>query len=241
MIIGFDEVGRGALAGPVYTGATLLTKEYPKYTFDFTPDQECYKDFEDLKNVKDSKRLKPQIRKQIFKVAGDRVIKNTVLSASNKLIDQFGIGVCLSHLLIISIQQLNNFEKIEVIADGKIKLLERLDQELTKKIIEENNIKKELYLDFYYKIKDTSLFSENTSKINIIRENKADDKYLSVAIASNLAKVTRDNIMEKLHKEYPNYSWQTNKGYATKEHREAIRKTPNNKYLRKTWLKNILN
>lgn len=51
---------------------------------------------------------------------------------------------------------------------------------------------------------------------------KGDDKYLSIAAASVLAKVTRDNYMIKLDKKYPNYQWFSNKGYPTNAHREGI-------------------
>lgn len=53
---------------------------------------------------------------------------------------------------------------------------------------------------------------------------KGDGKYLSIAAASVLAKTYRDEFMEKAHKKYPNYGWNTNKGYPTKTHREGIRK-----------------
>lgn len=47
---------------------------------------------------------------------------------------------------------------------------------------------------------------------------KGDDRSLSIAAASILAKVYRDNLMKKLHKEYPHYGWDTNVGYPTKKH-----------------------
>lgn len=52
---------------------------------------------------------------------------------------------------------------------------------------------------------------------------KGDAKYMSIAAASVLAKTYRDEYMEKIHQEYPAYNWKKNKGYPTKEHREAIR------------------
>lgn len=52
---------------------------------------------------------------------------------------------------------------------------------------------------------------------------KGDAKYLSIAAASILAKTYRDDYMEKLHPEFPSYNWAKNKGYPTKEHRQAIR------------------
>ena len=51
---------------------------------------------------------------------------------------------------------------------------------------------------------------------------KGDDKYYSIAAASILAKVSRDNYMLRMSRKYPYYSWETNKGYPTKAHRHSI-------------------
>ncbi len=53
---------------------------------------------------------------------------------------------------------------------------------------------------------------------------KGDSKSVSIAAASIIAKVSRDRIMEMYHRQYPRYNFIENKGYGTKEHREAIRK-----------------
>ena len=53
---------------------------------------------------------------------------------------------------------------------------------------------------------------------------KGDSKYLSIAAASILAKTYRDEYMEELHSQYPQYEWSKNKGYPTLAHREAIKK-----------------
>ena len=52
---------------------------------------------------------------------------------------------------------------------------------------------------------------------------KGDGKYLSIAAASILAKTYRDDYMNALAEEYPQYDWLSNKGYPTKKHRDAIR------------------
>jgi ribonuclease HII len=52
---------------------------------------------------------------------------------------------------------------------------------------------------------------------------KGDDKFMSIAAASVLAKVTRDDIMIELSKEYPQYDWQNNMGYLTKKHLESVK------------------
>ena len=64
---------------------------------------------------------------------------------------------------------------------------------------------------------------------------KGDSKYMSIAAASILAKTYRDNYMSEIHKEFPMYNWKQNKGYPTKEHREAIRKYGVTKYHRKSF------
>lgn len=64
---------------------------------------------------------------------------------------------------------------------------------------------------------------------------KGDSKYLSIAAASVLAKTYRDAYMNNIHEEYPMYNWKQNKGYPTKEHREAIKKYGITKYHRKSF------
>ena len=64
---------------------------------------------------------------------------------------------------------------------------------------------------------------------------KGDSKYLSIAAASILAKTYRDEYMEKIHLEFPNYNWKKNKGYPTKKHRQAIRDFGITKYHRKSF------
>ena len=64
---------------------------------------------------------------------------------------------------------------------------------------------------------------------------KGDGKYLSIAAASILAKTYRDDYMNQLAEEYPQYDWKANKGYPTKKHRDAIRQYGTTPYHRKTF------
>lgn len=64
---------------------------------------------------------------------------------------------------------------------------------------------------------------------------KGDGKFMSIAAASILAKTYRDEYMAGIHEEFPMYNWIKNKGYPTKEHREAIRKHGLTKYHRKSF------
>jgi ribonuclease HII len=61
---------------------------------------------------------------------------------------------------------------------------------------------------------------------------KGDAKYQSIAAASILAKTYRDEYMNRIHEEFPMYNWSKNKGYPTKDHREAIKKYGITKYHR---------
>lgn len=64
---------------------------------------------------------------------------------------------------------------------------------------------------------------------------KGDGKYLSIAAASILAKTYRDDYMNRLAEEYPQYDWRSNKGYPTRKHREAIRLHGITPYHRKSY------
>ncbi len=69
---------------------------------------------------------------------------------------------------------------------------------------------------------------------------KGDGKILSIAAASVLAKTYRDDFMNKIAEEFPQYDWKNNKGYGTKKHFEAIEKFGITPYHRKSFLTKYL-
>lgn len=77
--------------------------------------------------------------------------------------------------------------------------------------------------------------------INIKQKSiiKGDSKSISIAAASIIAKVTRDNMVKKYDQEYPGYNFSGHKGYGTKEHYEAIKKYGITPIHRKSFLKNM--
>ncbi|PLX27268.1 ribonuclease HII [Candidatus Parcubacteria bacterium] len=113
-----------------------------------------------------------------------------------KKIEHYAIGVCDVHVI------------------DKINILEATFLAMKKAI---SNL--QLQPDFVLvdgKIKIKNLNIEQEAIV------KGDSQVLSIALASILAKVTRDMIMEDLHKKYPNYSFDKHKGYGTKLHMERL-------------------
>ena len=68
---------------------------------------------------------------------------------------------------------------------------------------------------------------------------KGDAKSFSIAAASIIAKVTRDRIMQNAAQKYPDFRWEKNKGYGTKQHREAIIKFGYTPLHRQTFLRKL--
>ncbi|MDP4725575.1 MAG: ribonuclease HII [Alphaproteobacteria bacterium] len=64
---------------------------------------------------------------------------------------------------------------------------------------------------------------------------QGDQKSLSIATASIIAKVTRDRLMDQLHEEFPAYGWNQNAGYGTKQHQEALSQFGVTRYHRKSY------
>ena len=97
---------------------------------------------------------------------------------------------------------------------------------------EEISIKPDLVLSDGYKIKNFSNLNEFVIK--------GDTKSISIACASIIAKVYRDELMLQYHNKYPNYGFDRNVGYGTEEHVLAIKKYGITPIHRKSFLKNIL-
>lgn len=87
-------------------------------------------------------------------------------------------------------------------------------------------------IDGNQKIKNVSFKQKNVIK--------GDATSASIAAASILAKVSRDRYMDELAKKFPNYDWESNKGYLTKKHIQAIQEFGICEHHRKSFLKNII-
>jgi len=96
---------------------------------------------------------------------------------------------------------------------------------------------KEINADIFIVDGNLNIKVRNKNVKSIIR---ADATRKCVMAASIIAKVTRDKIMEDLHKEYPRYGWKINKGYGTREHISAIKKYGAVKYHRDVYVTTAL-
>lgn len=185
-VIGVDEVGRGAFAGPVAVGAVVF-KKYSKI----------------IAGVNDSKLLNPRKREVMSKIIKEKALISITSLSSISLINQKGIGKATQMAFrkaIMQIQKELENERLFVLADGYyIPYLKGIGVRGQKGII------------------------------------KGDRKSVSIAAASIIAKVYRDNLMRKIHHKYPDYNFAKHKGYGTKEHQKAIKKHGLSKIHRKSF------
>ena len=101
-------------------------------------------------------------------------------------------------------------------------------------IVEVNNI-----LTIESILLDGIVWDKNTDvKVELVP--KGDDTYMSIAAAAIIAKVRRDKYMVKLHDLYPNYAWDSNKGYLTEAHINGLKTNGATKYHRKEYIKKII-
>ncbi len=173
--------------------------------------------------------------------------------------DEAGRGCLAGPVTAAAIILKNNFPKNEINDSKKIS---KKTRDKLRPIIKKNALKYSIAHVYPEKIDKINILNASilamhkainkiTTKINFIIVDgnkfksfkniahktiiKGDEKYLSIAAASILAKTERDEYMLKIHKEFPEYGWDKNKGYPTKFHKQAILKFGTTKYHRKSF------
>jgi ribonuclease HII len=166
LIAGVDEVGRGALAGPVVVAAVVLPFRF------------------DVAGIDDSKRVPPARR-----------------AALAPRIRQLAVSWALAQRDVADIDRLN--------------ILNATAEAMRESILQLQPRPSYVVVDA---VKLAGL------GLPVLSEPRADERYRCVAAASIVAKVARDEMMVELARRYPGYGWERNKGYATREHLEALRR-----------------
>ncbi len=182
--VGIDEVGRGAIFGPVFSAVVVLNEK-----------NKCLlKQF----GVTDSKKLTPKKRNLLFQKILIFASDYGIGQSSSREIDKHGIRFATELSMIRALKKLKE-KPSEIIIDGPLLLRPW------------NGIQK-----------------------NIV---SGDLKFTSIASASIVAKVSRDNLMNSLEKKYSGYSISKNKGYGTRKHFSNIKENGITNLHRKSFLK----
>lgn len=191
LIVSLDEVGRGALAGPVAVGAAVMDAAGARRR---VPE-----------GLRDSKLVSEKRRPEVAARAAAWVQASSVGWASAAEIDEVGImqalGLAASRAVQAIVDQGVVIENALVLLDGNHDYVSRV----------------------------------HPVPLRVRPVIKADRDCASVSAASVIAKVARDGHMADLHGSHGSYQWDRNKGYASPEHREAIRAFGLSPFHRASW------
>ncbi len=195
--VGIDEVGRGALAGPVCVGAVLY------------PDDFEWRDVFRLitkkgkPKLKDSKQLTAQQRDMLFEhIATDANLRHAVAFVEATTIDKIGIVNATNEAATLAVQKLGiTPARAEVLLDAGLSLPSQWSQQ------------------------------------SFVR---GDETIPAISLASIVAKVMRDRLMEEAARIHDAYAFEQNKGYGTSAHRKAIIKSGLSPLHRKTFCVNVV-
>jgi ribonuclease HII len=191
VVIACDEVGRGALAGPVAVGAAVIDAPRSRKRIPV--------------GLRDSK-LVPEIKRaDVAARAASWVSASAVGWASSAEIDEVGIMRALG---LASIRAIADLRAHGVVAEDAIVILDGNYDYIT---------------------------PAGARGLVVRPVVKADRDCASAAAASVIAKVARDALMTGLHEQLPEYNWARNKGYASPDHREAIRAHGISVHHRSSW------
>jgi ribonuclease HII len=191
IVIACDEVGRGALAGPVAVGASVVTAADARRRVP--------------QGLRDSKLVPEPKRAEVASRAAKWVSVSAVGWASNDEIDEIGI---IRALGLATIRALADLRTHGVVPEEAIVILDGNHDYIT---------------------------PAGATGLTVRPVITADRDCASAAAASVIAKVARDALMTGLHDELPAYNWASNKGYASPDHREAIRAHGISRHHRASW------
>lgn len=200
-LIGVDEAGRGALAGPVVAGAVLVTKEFLDGRWAAAK----------AGRVNDSKQLTPAERDELW-------LEFETLAGQGQIHAQFGVA------------EVDEIERFNILGATKLAMRRALEG-----IYAPGAFEQKTEPDLFASAEMIANFKPTVSCRVLIDglplRNfpyphtgvvKGDARSLCIAMASIVAKVTRDRLMNGLDAKFPGYGFAQHKGYGTDEHRDAV-------------------
>ena len=200
-LIGVDEAGRGALAGPVVAGAVLVTKEFLEGRWAVVK----------AGRVNDSKQLSAAERDELW-------LEFEALAAQGQIHANFGVA------------DVDEIERLNILGATKLAMRRALEG-----IYAPDAFEQKTEPDLFASPEDVAKFQPTVS-CRVLVDGlalrhfpyphtgivKGDARSLCIAMASIVAKVTRDRMMNELDAQHPGYGFAQHKGYGTEEHREAV-------------------
>jgi ribonuclease HII len=218
-LIGVDEAGRGALAGPVVAGAVLVTREFLEGRWATTK----------AGRVNDSKQLAAAEREDLWgefeQLAAEGAIHANYGSAS-----------------------VGEIETLNILGATKLAMRRALEG-----IYPPESFHLQVEPDLFATDTERASFRPTVSCLILIDGLalrhfpyphrgvvKGDARSLCVAMASIIAKVTRDRMMDELDRQHPGYGFAQHKGYGTEEHRESVLRLGRSPVHRDSFLRKLL-
>ena len=252
-VVGIDEAGRGPLAGPVTVGAFGTTEKVAKLIL---------KDFFDGK-LRDSKKLSEKKREEIFAklslLKKEGSVSFEVAHSTPKMIDKKGISKAVQEAIKKSLSwQIQRYHPSKSRSRKALKctdifLLKNSScsaQSASQGISESSrsgiskNCDPEIFSgsisNSEIEIRLDGLLNAPPEFKNQKTITKGDEKDVFIACASIVAKVSRDRLMCKLAKKYPEYRFEIHKGYGTALHQNLIKKLGPSIIHRRSFCKNVI-
>lgn len=218
-LIGIDEAGRGAFAGPVVAGVVWLSQEFYNKALKL----------KDIHSINDSKKLTAFQREELFQLINEWEVKGllkfTWAESSVLEIETHNI------LQATKIAMRRALQSVQKEIPAEFRVTEIYELELWDRLHEENKMEQVKIL-----VDGLPLIPFEYPHVAIV---EGDGKSLAIAMASIVAKVNRDRLMIGLAEKYLGYGFEYHKGYGTESHREVLIQKGITEIHRKKFLRNL--
>ena len=218
-LIGVDEVGRGALAGPVVAAAVLVSRDFLEGKWATTK----------AGRVNDSKVLTAEQREELWE-------EFEALMSQGLIHANYGVA------------SVTEIEELNILGATKLAMKRAIEG-----IYPPEQFQQQSEPDLFASAETIASFKPTVS-CRILIDGlplrffpyphlaivKGDSRSLSIAMASIVAKVTRDRLMKELHVKLPAYGFDQHKGYGTEEHRDAVLKHGRSPEHREMFLRKLM-